>query len=164
MPWDFEQGNQNEYSPTGPPPMTPVVDSSKFPFERLPPEIFQNILSCLSYKSLIAFSCTNRYLHKEVNPQIASQDDKHAFVQHAEMCFPQHFPIQDDDGSGQILENPTGNSRTGKFACYSCFRVRGSEHFPWDSEDFGSHGQGYASRRVCTDCIPCAPIDIFFGR
>jgi hypothetical protein len=112
----------------GPPPITPAVDSSKFPFELLPPEIFQKILSCLCYRSLIAFSCTNRYLHNAVNPQTASQEDKRAFVRHAEMYFPQHFPIQDEDWPSQISENSTGNDRTGNFACYSCFRVRGFEH------------------------------------
>lgn len=135
-----------------------------FPFERLPPEILHNILSCLCYEALIAFSCTSGYLHNAVNPQIASEEDKRAFVRNAEMYFLQHFPIQDEDWPDGISENSPGNDRTGNFACYSCFRVRGSEHFLWDSDDIGPRKQGYASRRVCTHCIPCAPVDIFFGR
>lgn len=100
----------------------PVLSSRRkqphFQFERLPVEIQREILSYMDYQSLIAFSCVSRYLQRTVDPQMATQEDKFAFVMRAENYFPKHFPV--------IIQ---GQEEPGNFACYICFRVRGPAHF-----------------------------------
>ncbi|KAL5622098.1 hypothetical protein BROUX41_006043 [Berkeleyomyces rouxiae] len=87
-------------------------------FDKLPRELNDMIFSLLDYKSLISLSQVNTSLNRIVDPQVAPAADKFAFVMAAENYFPRHWPKFTDDE-----EHP------GNFACYSCFRVRGPEHF-----------------------------------
>ncbi|SPO06128.1 uncharacterized protein DNG_08817 [Cephalotrichum gorgonifer] len=118
--------------PTPPPSLSPSPPTTyrpmgpdrsyRFNFERLPPELQREILSRLDYQSLIALSCTNRYLNQTVDPaHLADPADKFAFVMRAENYFPRHFPV--------VVQ---GQERPGNFACYVCFRVRGPAHFDAD--------------------------------
>lgn len=119
-PSSISSSPPSSYRPmqTGPSAASP----SRFPFERLPPELQRNIASRLDYQSLIALSCTNRHLHRTVDPrELASPEDKFALVMHAENYFAKHFPV--------VVQ---GQERPGNFACYICFRVRGPAHFDAD--------------------------------
>jgi hypothetical protein len=87
-------------------------------FERLPPEIWQDIYSRLDYQSLIRLGRAYRFFQRTVDPQNAPWLDKLAFVMRAEKDFAQHFP--------RYIQ---GQEHPGNFACYRCWRVRVPEYF-----------------------------------
>lgn len=131
-------------------------------FQRLPTEILLGIFHQLDYQSLIYLAGSDRFLHQAVDPQIATSFDKLAFVMRAERDFPQNFP--------RYIQ---GQEHPGRFACYSCCRVRGPEHFDlkqphtvimdsqgelWRNDDEGGNrerpekGTVLTLRRFCIEC------------
>lgn len=88
----------------------------------------------LDYQDLIALSQVNRQLHKAIDPQIASDEDKFGFVMKAERDFRKHFPKEEWGWPGN-------------FACYYCFRVRDPECFDFRSTLVCTW------RRVCIECF-----------
>lgn len=119
-----------------------VSETPVFKFQHLPAELQLHILSYLDYPSLIALSCTNRFFNEIIYPQGAPEQDKIAFVLHAEKNFRKHFPNEDKDWPGN-------------FGCYACFRVRGPELFLQ---------RQLPGRRICTECHKDWPTDPFFGK